>query len=185
MNLEDSSQLCLRGSLLLADPSLRDPGFHRTVLLLTDHHHEEGAHGYILNHPFGKRAGELLTAPEFKPLADVPVFVGGPVSQEQLTFAALSWNPSSGTLTWATHLTQDDAVQRLENGETVRAFVGYSGWTGGQLESELKRRSWITCKPDKAVLRPDNSAQLWSDLLSRMGPWYHLLSRMPDDPSLN
>ena len=56
MNLEDPTRLCLRGSLLLADPSLHDPNFHRTVLLLTEHRHDAGAHGYILNRPFGKTA---------------------------------------------------------------------------------------------------------------------------------
>lgn len=76
-------------------------------------------------------------------------------------------------------------MQRLDSGEIVRAFVGYSGWAGGQLENELKQRSWITRKPDASILVADNSASLWSDLLSTMGPWFHLLSRMPDDPGLN
>jgi putative transcriptional regulator len=180
---EDSSQLCLRGSLILADPSLTDPNFHRTVLLLTEHRHDEGAHGYVLNRPLGKNAGELLTAPEFHALAGVPVFVGGPVSQEQLTFASFTWDKAPGGLTWATHLTRDDAVQRIAAGETVRAFVGYSGWTGGQLENELKQRSWITCRPQAAILQTDNAGRLWSDLLSGMGPWFHLLSKIPDNPA--
>ncbi|HEX2749743.1 MAG TPA: YqgE/AlgH family protein [Verrucomicrobiales bacterium] len=185
MTPDDSSQLCLRGSLILADPSLQDSNFHRTVLLLTEHRHDEGAHGYVLNRPLGKTAGDLLTASEFKPLAKIPVYAGGPVSTEQLTFVALKWEAGSGSLLWTTHLTREDAKQRFENGETVRAFVGYSGWSGGQLESELKRRSWITRKPDRSVLQSHNSGSLWSDLLSSMGPWFHLLSKMPDDPGLN
>ena len=185
MNLDDSTQLCLRGSLILADPSLQDANFHRTVLLLTEHRHDEGAHGYILNRPFGKTAGHLLDGPEFKRLTQVPVFVGGPVCQEQLTFASFAWQPGPGTIEWTTHLTRDDAVERIEKGETVRAFLGYSGWAGGQLENELKQRSWITCRPERAILQPDIAAGLWSELLSGMGPWYHLLSRMPDDPGLN
>lgn len=184
MTPEDSSQLCLRGSLLLADPSLQDPHFHRSVLLLTDHRHDEGAHGYILNRPLGKITGELLSAPEFQPLAQIPVFSGGPVSQEQLTFVSFSWNGPENNLVWTSHLTKDDAVQRLQKGETVRAFVGYSGWSSGQLENELKQRSWIARKPDSAILH-ETATTLWRDLLSGMGPWFHLLSKMPDDPSLN
>jgi len=185
MITDDSSQLCLRGSLLLADPSLRDSNFNRAVLLLTEHRHDQGAHGYILNRPLGQTTGELLSAPEFRPLAGVPVFMGGPVSTEQLTFAAFTWKKSSGTLAWTTHLTREDAEARLAKGDTVRAFVGYSGWAEGQLENEIKQRSWITCKPAAELLRPDNAATLWSDLLKGMGPWYHLLSNMPDDPGLN
>ena len=44
MEFEDPDQICLRGSLILADPSLRDPNFFRTVLLLTEHSTADGAH---------------------------------------------------------------------------------------------------------------------------------------------
>lgn len=184
MNPENSNQLCLRGSLLLADPSLQDETFRRTVLLLTEHRHDEGAHGYVLNRPFGKNAGQLLGSAEFKPLAQVPVFLGGPVSQEQLTFAALSWHDSEG-LRWTTHLTREDAIHRMETGEHVRAFIGYSGWSSGQLENELKRRSWIISRPDASLLTSDPGAGLWKEILCGMGPYYQLLAGMPDDPGLN
>lgn len=185
MNPDDPSQLCLRGSLLLADPSLQDASFHRTVLLLTEHRHDHGAHGYILNRPANQTAGQLLPAPEFKALAKVPVYLGGPVSPEQLTFAAFSWKKSAGAFEWTTHLTKDDAEARLSRGETVRAFVGYAGWAEGQLETEIKHRSWIPCKPAAALLESDNADTLWSELLKSMGPWFHLLSKLPDDPGLN
>ena len=185
MNPDDPPQLCLRGSLLLADPSLRGGSFHHTVLLLTEHRHDEGAHGYVLNRPFGKNAGHLLHGPEFKALAKVPVFVGGPVSQEQLTFAAFSWQTGPGVLSWATHLTREDAIRRCETGEQVRAFVGYSGWSGGQLENEIKHRSWIVSRPSEAILTRENGEALWGEILTSMGPWYELLSKMPDDPGLN
>jgi putative transcriptional regulator len=181
---EDPTQLCLRGSLLLADPSLTDPNFHRSVLLLTDHAHDKGAHGYILNRPTGQTTGDLLSAAEFKALAGVPVYLGGPVSPEQLTFASFTWKGPSAFV-WNTHLTREDAAERLSRGETVRAFVGYSGWAEGQLENEIKHRSWITCKPAAAILRGDNARTLWNDLLKSMGPWFHLLSKIPDDPGLN
>jgi putative transcriptional regulator len=185
MNPDDPAQLCLRGSLLLADPSLQDPNFHRSVLLLTEHRHDHGAHGYILNRPLSQTAGELLPAPEFKALARVPVYLGGPVSTEQLTFASLAWPGPGAALAWHTHLTREDAEARLNRGEAVRAFIGYSGWAEGQLENEIKHRSWITCKPSVDILRGEHPEELWSDLLKSMGPWFHLLSKMPDDPALN
>lgn len=185
MNPDDPAQLCLSGSLLLADPSLLEPVFHRTALLLTEHRHDHGAHGYILNRPTGRNTGYFLAAPEFKPLAKIPVYNGGPVSTEQLTFASLAWQKSTGSLTWHTHLTREDAAARLAAGETVRAFVGYAGWAEGQLESEIKRRSWITCKPTPEILADDIAGSLWTSLLKGMGPWFHLLSKMPDDPGLN
>ena len=184
MSPEDPSCQCLSGSLLLAEPSLMDPNFRRTVLLITDHRSDEGAHGYVLNRPEGRTAGDLLPSTDLGDLAAVPAFTGGPVSPEQLTFAALSWNPESG-LTFATHLTRDDALERLHRGESLRAFVGYSGWAAGQLENELKHRSWITAKPVEAVVDPAAGGHLWRSVLHGMGPWFQLLSGMPDDPGLN
>jgi putative transcriptional regulator len=182
--MDDSSQLCLTGSLLLAGPALREPTFHRTVILITDHRHDRGAHGYILNRPCAQTAGELLTAAEFAPLAAVPIFFGGPVSKEQLVFAALAWEPSAG-LQCSSHLTREEAVQRIGAGEHLRAFIGYSGWAEGQLENEIKHRTWIIARPDAAVLDPAAGPGLWQSVLDRMGPWFRLISRAPDDPALN
>ncbi len=184
MSHEEPSQLCLKGSLLLAEPSLREPTFHRTVILLTEHRHDLGAYGYVLNQPTGQTAGELLTSSDFAALATIPVFLGGPVETGQLTFASLNWEASAG-LSYQTHLTREDAMRRIKEGEHVRALVGYSGWGAGQLENEIKQRSWIVAKPDASVADPANSSSLWTAILNRMGPWFRLVSRAPDDPSLN
>ncbi len=184
-SFDNPGPVCLRGSLLLADASLRDPNFHRTVLLLTDHEVEHGAHGYILNRPMGKKVGDLLDGGSFQPLASVPVFLGGPVSQERLTFASLAWDAATGRLSWTTHLSVEDAQELLATGADLRAFVGYAGWSEGQLENELRQRAWITRKPTERVVDLAGAGALWGDLLKSMGPLYTLIARMPDDPSLN
>lgn len=187
MNFEDPAQVCLEGRLILADPSLREATFRRSVLLLTNHSVEEGAHGYILNRPLGKSVGDLLQEDEFEALAEVPVFMGGPVSAEQMTFSSIRWNSDRETLDYEIHLSAKEATQRLLEGFTVRAFVGYAGWSEGQLESELKQRAWITHKPEECVLKTDTGAlaSLWADLLRKMSPWHRLLADSPEDPSLN
>lgn len=185
MNPDDAEQLCLKGSLLLADPSLRDGNFRRSVILLTEHRHDCGAHGYVLNRCVGQPAGQFLAGAEFKPLAAVPVYLGGPVAQEQLVFAGLEWNPDKAGLELVTHLTREDAVARLAQERDVRAFIGYSGWSAGQLEEELKQRSWITAKPVAAALSGELGDAMWLNILQAMGPWFHLLSMTPEDPGLN
>ena len=82
MNFEDASQLSLDGNVLLADPSLTDPHFRRTVLFLNGHSSVVGAEGYVLNRPLGKTVGELTLSMETPDLKEVPVFVGGPVATE-------------------------------------------------------------------------------------------------------
>ncbi len=184
-SFDNPGQLCLRGSLMLADPSLRDPNFFRTVLLLTEHRPDMGAHGYVLNRPMGKTVGDLLSGTEFAALARIPVFIGGPVSQEKLTFAAMTWDAEAQKLNFTTHLSVSDAKRHHLEGEAVSAFVGYSGWSEGQLENELRQHAWITRKAAPDVIAPRQPDALWASLLTSMGPYFGLLARMPEDPSLN
>src|SRR4051794_38283817 len=79
------------GQLLVAHPSMLDPNFRRSVLLITSHDAEEGAMGVILNRPLDKQVSELVTELTPETLADVPVFIGGPVATNQLMFAAFDW----------------------------------------------------------------------------------------------
>jgi putative transcriptional regulator len=171
--------------LILADPSLHDPNFSRSVILLTDHSNETGAHGYILNRPLGKTVGDVLPSEEFPGIESVPIFFGGPVDQEQLTFASLEWDSDLSEIAVQTHLSTAVAGERLASGAVVRAFVGYSGWGGGQLETELQQRAWITGKSSQLVLRKSNADRLWAEILRTMGPYYTLLAGTPNDPSLN
>ncbi len=185
MDFEDPEQLSLEGTLILAAPSLRDPGFSRSVLLLTNHKHDDGAMGFILNKPMGKKVSDLIEVDSMRELGELPVFLGGPVSPDQLTFAALTWQAQGEELLFDTHLSSDEALHRLREGFQVRAFVGYSGWAEGQLESELQQRSWITRKPVPGVASSDSDEQLWEELLSSMGPYYRLLASTPERPELN
>jgi putative transcriptional regulator len=68
---------------------------------------------------------------------------------------------------------------------SIRAFVGYAGWTAGQLEAEMKQHAWILHKPTRAALSPEKLPRLWFEIMNGLGPWYKLLAAAPDDPSLN
>jgi putative transcriptional regulator len=175
----------LKGTLLLAAPLLKDPNFSRTVLYLVGHTKTEGAFGYILNRPLEKQVSDLLSNIEMTQLAEVPVYLGGPVSTDKLSFASLEWSNKHNTLRCKTHLAVEDALEELEQGHDVRAFVGYSGWSEGQLEKELKHHSWIITPPHAVVLNNEDPANLWSDILIDMGPKYELMSQMPEKPELN
>jgi putative transcriptional regulator len=175
----------LAGSLLVAHPNLLDPNFRRTVLFISAHDPDEGAFGLILNRPLDKQVSELVTEDPPQGLADVPVFLGGPVGRNQLTFAVFEWQTETG-------LNLNHNVGLLQAGEladydpeSIRAFVGYAGWQAGQLEAEMKQRAWIWQKPSRSTLRSDRLPRLWFDIMRTLGPWYKLLSAAPDDPSLN
>jgi len=185
MNLDESAPESLSGSLLLAAPSLHDPNFFHTVLLLAAHNVEDGAFGYILNRPLDKQVSDLIEDDDLGKLGDVPVFLGGPVGTNKLSFAALDWSSQKSVLKVQTHLSTEQAKRQLEKGRCVRGFVGYSGWSEGQLENELEQKSWISCPPLPRVLTNKKPEELWTKILHDLGPYYKLLAQIPRDPSLN
>lgn len=175
----------LQGQLLLADPSLRDGIFDRSVILLTEHQATEGAYGLILNHPTGKTVGDFLHGDDFTPLRQLAVHTGGPVALDQLTFSSFWWSKKLG-LRWAVRISAEQAMAHAHKpGRIVRAFVGYSGWTAGQLENELRRNSWTAARPQQDLLGRVHDRSLWADLLRQLSPLHRILAEAPDDPTLN
>ncbi|HSJ51338.1 MAG TPA: YqgE/AlgH family protein [Actinomycetota bacterium] len=177
----------LGGSLLIAGPSLWDPNFRRTIVLI-GHHDDQGAVGVVLN-----RATELEVAEAAPPLAELVapgdrVFVGGPVQPQSAVVVVDFEHPERAeVVAFGSIGFLPDAVEPAEIGALRRArvFAGYAGWGPGQLERELDEGSWIAeaARPDDVFTkRPD---RLWSEVVRRRGPQYRLMATMPLDPSAN
>jgi putative transcriptional regulator len=183
-NIGGGIQRNLTGSLLVAHPSLHDPNFRRTVLFISVHDPNDGALGVILNRPLDKHVGDLVTDEAPPALSEVPVYIGGPVGRNQLMFAILEWEQNSLKLNHNVGL--EEANELLgHDPESIRAFVGYAGWSAGQLEEEMKQKAWLVHKPTPSALKADGLPKLWFDIMRSLGPWYKLLAAAPDDPSLN
>jgi putative transcriptional regulator len=174
------------GSLLVADPNMLDPNFRRTVVFVSEHDPNEGALGVIINRPLDRPVTELVSGMPPIDLADVPVFVGGPVGNNQLMFAAFEWRKDVG-LKLNHNITLDESSETdcPKNLLSVCAFVGYAGWGAGQLEAEVAQKAWLVQKANPSLLRMDRLANLWFDIMRTLGPWYKMLAAAPDDPSLN
>lgn len=173
------------GLLLVAHPTLRDHHFRRTVIYLSAHGPEAGAFGLILNRPLGKAASELL--PEHGDLlAQTPVYLGGPVAHDQLSFAHVRWDALDERLDLKHNLSLEELAERADDEpSSVRAFVGYAGWAAGQLEEELRRESWVLVAAPFETVDPEAGEKLWFDVMTALGPAYKLQAAAPDDPSLN
>lgn len=176
----------LAGSLLLAHPSLQDPNFKRSVVLLSAHS-DEGAMGVIINRPLGKTLSDISSDFALGELADVPVFCGGPVHDKQLILSAWEASEAESTLKLYFGLDPEKAAElkRSRNGLELRAFLGYSGWEGGQLEGELQQHAWVVAPMDGILLRDKEGVNLWRSIISRVSPEMRLLAEAPDDPELN
>ena len=171
----------MRGHLLIAAPSLYDY-FRRTVVLVLEHT-PDGAMGVVLG-----RDTETLVADAVPALAELAddedvVYLGGPVAPESVVALGDFEQPDeAGTQVVGSLGTLDpdganDSLRRL------RVFLGYAGWSPGQLDAELDSDAWIVQPADAED--PFRSGDIWSDALGRKGGRYRLMATMPADPSLN
>jgi putative transcriptional regulator len=172
----------LRGKLLIASPSLVDPNFARSVVLITEHG-DEGAMGIVLNRPTETSVDDAV--PELSSIAggEEPIYVGGPVATGSVLAVAELDDPgdASELLFGAIGFVQEPDVPVVRG----RVFLGYAGWSAGQLESELEEESWLVLPAEADDLFSNDPDGLWSSVLRRQGGPYALLSLMPPDPSLN
>lgn len=179
----ETTRETLSGSLLLAHPTMKDPNFRRSVVLMSAHS-EEGAMGVVLNRPIGKRLGELSGDFALGPLAGVPLFKGGPVETKQLVLAA--WQTRDDGFRLHFGIEPDKALQLMSEADThVRGFLGYSGWSAGQLEVEMQQRTWVVVEVPEDLLTHSQDESLWRTVLGREGDKWRLFAEEPEDPEVN
>ena len=177
----------LAGSLLLAHPAMKDSNFRRAVILLSAHD-TEGAMGIVLNQPLGQTLGQVDSEFAQGELANVPVFTGGPVQPDRLVICGIGVLGDGEGLRLHFGMEPHAAESLLrEQGDEIqlRAFVGYSGWTGGQLENELKHDTWALSQIPSDLLEFSQDEDLWRGVLSRVSPEWKLLADEPEDPGRN
>jgi len=180
----------LKGQLLLDSGQLGGSFFQRTVVLICQHN-AEGAFGLVLNRSLGKTVGEMIVADLPEMLKEAPLFLGGPVQPAALSFLhSDTFLPDAEVLpNLALGHSLDELVDVGESfspTKKVRMFAGYAGWSPGQLEEEMKRKSWLTFPASLELVFETPPEQLWPKILKSKGGWKNkLLSQMPDDLSLN
>jgi putative transcriptional regulator len=184
-----STVTSLRGQLLLDGGKLRGSFFNRTVVLICQPD-EDGAVGLVLNRSTDKNVGEAIVADIPTALGEQPLFLGGPVQP-----GALSYLHTDSLLLNAnviSNLSFGHSLDSLvEIGDSysatnkVRIFAGYSGWSPGQLEEEMKREAWLTHPATVDLVFNTEPGTLWKAILQQKGWQYRLLAEAPDDPSLN
>ena len=180
-----------KGIFLVAAPSLRDPNFRQTVVLLCEYG-PEGALGVIVNRPTAISLTEALPQMPVLEGQGHILYSGGPVQPNQvMVLYRVAEEPVE------THHVFDGVylggnLGRLEQlmvmpkgNESFRAFMGYSGWAPGQLENEMKTGSWLTLPGDPTMVFEKDPAQVWPDIFRSLGGQFAMYADMPADPSLN
>jgi putative transcriptional regulator len=179
----------LKGQLLLDSGQLRGSFFQRSVVLICQHD-AEGAFGLVLNRGTGSSVGDVIVADLPDSLKACPLYLGGPVQPAALSFLHTdNFLPDANVMPYLSLGHSLDAL--IELGESfsaarkVKMFAGYAGWSGGQLEDEMKRHAWLTHPASLELVFDVNADQLWQNILRQKGWKYKLLSQMPEDLSQN
>jgi putative transcriptional regulator len=179
----------LPGKLLIADPFLRDPNFMRSVVFMCEHK-DEGSFGFVLNRKYDQFLGELITGLE---TSNFPVYYGGPVQVDTIHFLHQCPERITGgvevtdRIFWGGDF--EMVVELIKANQLtsrdIRFFIGYSGWGEGQLEEEMKLKSWITGEGTRKIIFPVNVDNTWKDALKQLGGEYVQMVNYPIDPQLN
>lgn len=179
----------LTGKLLIAMPTIGDPRFDRSVILVCAHN-SDYAMGIVLNKPI-----ETLTLPDLFEQLDVPIEVplpeqavldGGPVGNDR-GFVIHSSDVQCEGATMAISqsacltATRDILLAMGSDARPAQAVMalGYSGWGPGQLERELKDNAWLLGEPDPDLLFGGDYADKWNRALDRIGVSSGRLHAMP------
>jgi len=179
-NLSPLSKDSLDNTLLIADPSLQDGIFDRTVIHIAEHSLEEGALGYILNKPTDKTVGEILQGDIFENLKHIPIYFGGPVQTDQIVFSAYWWDHEDD-FSYRLRISAEEATtMKGKSGCMLLAHVGHAGWQPKQLESELDEQAWISTIVSAETISA-NPNLLWETILQSLSPYHKLLSKTPKD----
>jgi len=187
-----------KGTFLIAAPSLYDPNFRQTVVLLCEHN-DKGSMGLVINRPT-----ELVLTEALRQLAlpdrDDVIYRGGPVQPDHILILIRSdQSPSSSHHVFgavylgadvptlqvlAARNTGDDAPPAPAD-TAFRGYAGYAGWGAGQLDAELATDSWITMPADSKWIFDADPRTVWPELMRALGPRYAFYADMPRDPNLN
>jgi putative transcriptional regulator len=178
-----------KGKILISEPFLPDTFFNRSIVYLTDHT-PQGSVGFILNKKLDLK---ISSAIEGFDNWDEILSMGGPVAPDTLHYLHNLGNlipnsiPIEGDVNWGGDI--DTVRELIKSGKIdksqIRFFLGYSGWSAGQLERELKENSWVIAKVDSKIVLNSRGDDIWKKVLRSFKNKYRMWADFPDSPEMN
>ena len=148
----------LTNMFLVAVPSLKDPNFERSVVLICEHS-KDGAFGLIINRILVSSFVPFHSGIDIKEcIIDMPVFYGGPVRPEEgyiLYSSSDMYYPSIKIDDTLSLTTARETLIDIAAGKGPRKFLfalGFAGWSPGQLEYELMTDSWLVAPVSNRII---------------------------------
>lgn len=178
-----------KGKILISEPFLPDTFFNRTIVYLADHN-EEGSVGFILNKKLEIKVCDAISG--FEKWQEY-LSMGGPVAPDTLHYLHRMGDmiPKSvwvdDNIFWGGDI--DIIREMIRTGELntsqIRFFLGYSGWSAGQLERELKENSWVIARVASDIVLNDKINNSWKKVLRSLNSKYRIWADFPESPDMN
>jgi len=161
----------------------------RTVVFICEHQ-AEGSFGFVLNKRYEQTLDELIISVDGFP---IPVYYGGPVQVDTIHFLhqypelipggkevmeGVYWG---GDFEIITQLVKKNKIDLSK----IRFFLGYSGWSEGQLNNEIKEKTWLSVSATQRLVFHPYPDEIWKDSLKHLGGDYEMMINFPIDPQLN
>jgi putative transcriptional regulator len=178
-----------RGKILISEPFLPDTFFNRSIVFLTDHS-SEGSVGFILNKKLDVKVSDAISG--FETWNDT-LNMGGPVAPDTLHYL----HTLGDQIPKSVHIEKNiywggdiDTIKTLIafkklNESQIRFFLGYSGWSAGQLERELKENSWVIARIRPDIVMGNRGNDAWKKILRSFNNKYRMWADFPESPEMN
>lgn len=178
-----------RGKILISEPFLPDTFFNRSIVFLSDHT-SEGSIGFILNKKLDIKVCDAISG--FDNWNET-LNMGGPVAPDTLhylhtmgdkipksvhVFRNIYWGGDIETIKTLISL------NRIKESQ-IRFFLGYSGWSAGQLERELKENSWVIAGIRPEAVMTNRGQDTWKNVLKSFNSKYRIWADFPESPDMN
>lgn len=178
-----------KGKILISEPFLPDTFFNRSIVYLTDHS-EKGSVGFILNKKLDLRISSAIS--DFEGWND-KLNMGGPVAPDTLHYLhnlgeiipgsvhieeSIYWG---GDIEYIRDLIRNESIVQSQ----IRFFLGYSGWSAGQLERELQENSWVIAKVRPDIIMNNRGDDTWKKVLKSLNNKYRIWADFPESPDMN
>jgi putative transcriptional regulator len=178
-----------KGKVLISEPFLPDTFFNRSIVYLTDHT-IQGSVGFILNKKLELKVSAAIEGFEGW---NENLNMGGPVAPDTLHYLHNMGDliPKSvlveGNIFWGGNI--DRIRELIKAGKirksNIRFFLGYSGWSAGQLERELNENSWVIARVKSEIVMNNSGGDTWKRVLRSLKNKYRMWADFPESPDMN
>mgnify|MGYP001170496570 CR=1 FL=1 len=169
---------------LIALPNMIDPIFKRSIIYICDEN-KDGYMGLIINKPIANNNENIVDIGNIASNKFSNIYFGGPVNINAGIIIHDNSYSTEGTNQISTNisLTSDKKIIddiAINNGpDNYKFFMGYSGWSPGQLEKEIENGDWIlTSLDDKSIFNFSEEGK-WKKLFLDFGLDITLFSDSP------